>query len=122
MSLHHPSLGKLRGRASDDGKTVQYRNIKYASIPGRWQDPTIFDGPLPPNNIEEEYDATQHGPSCPQHASGFAYDLSLIGDVSLKLESTEMDELECCNSVITVPQGRESDDGPLPVFVWCVEW
>lgn len=117
MSLNHESLGRMRGRVADDGKTVQYRGIKFAHIPGRWKDPVLFDGPL--TSYGKEFDATKHGLSCPQHPGGFAFDLSLVGNVSLKQESAETSELECLNLIVTVPEGREAGD-KLPVFVWWV--
>ncbi|KAH6705400.1 Alpha/Beta hydrolase protein [Leptodontidium sp. MPI-SDFR-AT-0119] len=117
MALNHKTLGRMRGRVSDNGKTVQYRGIKYADIPGRWQDPVLLDGPLRVDEDGREYDATRHGPSCPQHAGGHAFDLSLVGDVSLGNEYTETSEFECLNLVVTVPKGVKPGDG-LPVFVW----
>ncbi len=118
LLLRHGSLGRVRGKVADDGKTVQYRGIKYAHIPGRWRDPVLFNGPL--TSDEMEFDATRHGPSCPQHPGGFAFDVSLVGNVSLKLESAEISELECLNLIVTVPEGIKPDD-KLPVFVWWVD-
>ncbi|KAK0105613.1 hypothetical protein ONS95_004143 [Cadophora gregata] len=117
MALNHPSLGKMRGRVSDDGQTVQYRGIKYARIPGRWQDPVLLDGPLNRSGDGKEFDASKHGPSCPQHPGGHAFDLSLVGEVELENENTETDEFECLNLVVTVPKGVKDED-KLPVFVW----
>ncbi|KAH7311862.1 Alpha/Beta hydrolase protein [Rhexocercosporidium sp. MPI-PUGE-AT-0058] len=115
MALNHPSLGRMRGQVSDDWKTIQYRGIQYADIPGRWQDPVLLHGPL--NEDKTEFDATRHGASCPQHPGGHAFDLSLVGNVSLENEYTETSEFECLNLVVTVPKGVKTGDG-LPVFVW----
>lgn len=117
MSLDHEVLGQMRGITSKDGKTIQYRGIKYASIPGRWQDAVISESPL--SQPGTEFDATKHGPSCPQHPGGFAFDLSLVGDVKMALKEGEQDEFECLNLVVTVPAGVRREDR-LPVFVWYV--
>ncbi|KUJ09450.1 alpha/beta-hydrolase [Mollisia scopiformis] len=115
MSLDHEILGRLRGSESKDGKTIQYRGIKYADIPGRWKEPVMLSQRLNPQG--SEYDATKYGPSCPQHPGGFAFDLSLVGNVTLALESNEQSEFECLNLVVTVPAGTKKGD-KLPVFVW----
>jgi len=119
MALNHPTLGQMRGRISDDGKTVQYRGLKYARLPGRWQDPVLLNEPSSGNEDGKEFDATRHGPSCPQHPGGHAFDLSLVGNVALENENTETDELGCLNLVVTVPKGVDAEDG-LPVFVWYI--
>lgn len=115
MSLDHDVLGRMRGITSKDGKTIQYRGIKYANIPGRWQDAVISTCPL--SQAGTEFDATKHGPSCPQHPGGFAFDISLIGDVQMTLEETKQDEFECLNLVVTVPARIEREER-LPVLVW----
>lgn len=115
MSLDHDVLGRMRGIRSKDGKTIQYRGIKYAEIPGRWQNPVMLSKSL--SSSGSEYDATRHGPSCPQHPGAFAFDLSLIGNVNLDLEEKEQSEFECLNLVVTVPVGTKKGD-KLPVFVW----
>jgi carboxylesterase type B len=116
-TLDHEILGQVRGVVSKDARTVQYRGIKFADIPGRWQDPVLLSGPLSVN--EETFDATEYGPSCPQNPNGWVFDLSLIGYVSLEPENVEESELECLNLVVTVPAGLKKLDG-LPVMVWYV--
>lgn len=110
----HPNLGRLKGRVSPSGQIIQYCNIKYASIPGRWQDPILSS-----QKHEVEYDATKFGPSCPQHPIGFSFDLSLVGKVELEREkeAKQFDEFECLNLVITVPRGVDMRK-KLPVMVW----
>jgi carboxylesterase type B len=117
-TLNHPTLGRMQGLLSDDGKTVQFRGIKYASIPGRWQDPILLNQKLAEG--ETEFDATKHGPSCPQHPAGFAYDLSLVGNVVLTRESEELSELECLNLIVVVPVESLEKEEELPVMVWYV--
>lgn len=115
-TLNHPTLGRMRGLLSEDGKTVQFRGIKYASILGRWQDPILLSEKLVKD--EDEFDATKHGPSCPQHPAGFAYDISLVGNVALTRESEELSEFECLNLIVVVPVESLDKEEELPVMVW----
>lgn len=118
-TLYHPTLNcSLHGKLS--GSTIQYRNVKYASIPERWKDS------IPVNTLPTDrngtFDATHFGPSCPQKRGSQAWDLTLVGDVSLPLEqgqgeTEQMDEFECLHVNITVPRTTKQD-GKLPVFVW----
>lgn len=127
--LHHPSLGPLQGY-SNLPKTTEYRNIKYASIPARFQDPVPVSYP-PVNAFQNSWDCTTFGPSCPQNHSGFTYDVALIGEVpEMQVEmdrrrndiatngDSSSDELGCLNLVVTVPEGCH--DEVLPVIVWYV--
>jgi carboxylesterase type B len=116
-TLDHEILGQIRGTVSEDERTVQYRGIKFADIPGRWQDPVLLSGPL--SEKAEPFDATKYGPACTQHPNGQLFDLSLIGYVSLEPEKVEQSELDCLNLVVTVPAGLKSLDRH-PVMVWYV--
>jgi carboxylesterase type B len=116
-TLDHEILGQIRGIASEDGQTVQYRGIKFADVPGRWQDPVLLSGPL--SEKAEPFDATEYGPSCTQNSNGWLFDLSLIGHVSLESKKVEQSELDCLNLVVTVPAGVKKLNG-LPVMVWYV--
>ncbi|KAF1912495.1 Alpha/Beta hydrolase protein [Ampelomyces quisqualis] len=119
--LVHPTLGcSLRGKPSST--SIQFRNIKYASIPARYQDSKLRD--TLNMGTDGVFDATRFGPSCPHKRGAQAWDLTLLGNVSLPCEqgpadTEEMDEFECLHVNVTVPksvlQGRERD---LPVFVW----
>lgn len=115
MYLNHESLGRMQGKDLQDGRIIQYRGIKYADIPGRWQDSVLVSQPTGFSNTI--LDATKHGPSSPQHPGGFALDLSLVGNLNLVQESTEQSELECLTLDVTVPAGTKAGD-KLPVFVW----
>jgi carboxylesterase type B len=116
-TLDHEILGQIRGFVSEDERTVQYRGIKFADIPGRWQDPVLLSGPL--SEKAEPFDATKYGPSCTQNPNGQLFDLSLIGKVSLEPEKVEQSELDCLNLVVTVPAAVKNLDC-LPVMVWYV--
>ncbi|KAF2454143.1 Alpha/Beta hydrolase protein [Lineolata rhizophorae] len=123
----HPSLGPLRARRSPSLSTLQFRNIPYASIPARWQDPVLRSGPLAAS-AEDPFDATRHGPPCPQFPGGQGLDVMLTGQVELKrvddeeeaeaAPTGEADEFGCANLVVTVPEGVEGREEGVPVMVW----
>lgn len=122
--LAHPTLGcTLQGKPSNT--TIQFRNLKYASIPARFQDSIPSDRINPEN--DGVYDATKFGPSCPHRRGAQAWDLTLVGNVSLLCEdgqgnSETMDDLECLHVNVTVPKDVAKDpkanEKGLPVFVW----
>lgn len=111
--FHHEALGDIIGAYSEDKKTIQFRGLKYATIPGRWEDSILNIGLLSEDG--EVYDARNHGPACPQHPGGLELDQSLIGDARLQAEQIEQSELECLNLVITTPT---TISDLLPVLVW----
>lgn len=124
-TLHHPTLKcTLRGKPS--ASTVQFRNLKYATIPGRWQDSVLNDEM--PHGADGVYDATNFGPSCPHGRGAQAWDLTLTGSLSMPMEEGNengieaMDELSCLQVNVTVPktvvENQQKDAGGLPVFVW----
>lgn len=127
-TLFHPTLKcTLRGKPTTS--TVQFRNLKYASIPGRWRD-SVPNNTLP-SNSDGIFDATTFGPACPHHPGAQAWDLTLVGNLSMPLGEGHagneqwMDELECLNLNVIVPksalaQGKQPRRGGkgLPVFVW----
>ncbi|KAF2874778.1 para-nitrobenzyl esterase [Massariosphaeria phaeospora] len=122
--LKHPTLEcLLSGKPS--ASTIQYRGLKYASIPRRWAESTSNDAlQIDSNRV---FDATRFGPSCPQKRGGQAWDVSLVGDTTLAKEfgqgdDAKMDEFECLHLNITVPKtalaAKNTDGVGLPVFVW----
>jgi len=111
--IHHDILGDLQGLLSDDETVVQYRGLKYAEIPARWQDSILFSQQY----SEEIFDARKHGAACPQHPGAFEFDQSLVGDIRFPAPSVEQSELDCLNLVITMPAKL---DRPAPVMVWYV--
>jgi carboxylesterase type B len=122
--FYHSTLQcSLRGKASPT--SVQFRNIKYASVPARFRD-SLPHGALKVGS-DGVFDATKFGPSCPHKRGGQAWDLGLYGDVTLPCEmgqgeTEEMDEFECLHVNVTIPKPgpgeRESSGKSLPVFVW----
>ena len=122
--LKHSTLRQtLRGKPSSS--TVQFRNLIYASIPGRYKD-SIPNHTLRVGN-DGVVDATQFGPSCPHLRGAQAWDLTLTGNAVLQCEkgqgrTEKMDEFECLNLNVTVPKSVLKDGMPggrgLPVFVW----
>jgi carboxylesterase type B len=122
--IKHTTLDcSLRGKSS--ATSVQFRNLKYASIPARYQD-SIPNDALGAG-IDGVFDATHCGPSCPQKRGALAFDLTLVGNVTLPHElgqgaSEEMDEFDCLHVNVTVPKPALNADTDkvkgLPVFVW----
>jgi carboxylesterase type B len=116
-SIIHPSLGcSLRGKPS--ATSVQFRNLKYASIPARFQDSYTL-------RVGEDgvFDATKFGPSCPQKRGAQAFDLTLIGNTTLPCEDGQgdtevMNEFESLHANITVLESKTGTQKGLPVFVW----
>lgn len=119
--IAHPTLGcSLRGKSTTT--SVQFRNLKYASIPSRYQDSIPIDTLV--TGDDGIVDATNFGPSCPQKRGAQAWDLTLYGDVSLPCEqgqgeTEKMDEFECLNLSVTIPKSNKHETKhELPVFVW----
>ncbi|KAH7123694.1 Alpha/Beta hydrolase protein [Dendryphion nanum] len=118
----HPTLGvKLAGAHNPATNTTEYRNLKYASIPGRWRDSTPLSTLTHLADKNGIYDASNFGPSCPHKRGAQAWDLSLVGNISLPLHpgqgpTESMSELDCLHITVTVPNQRSST--PLPVFLW----
>ncbi|KAH8733103.1 Carboxylesterase [Phaeosphaeriaceae sp. PMI808] len=123
--LQHPTLHcSLLGKPSTT--SVQFRNLKYASIPSRYKDSTPLDT-LQPNKDTGIFNATTFGPSCPQKRGAQAFDLTLLGNVMLpheqgQGETEKMNEFECLHVNITVPKsvinaGRRKGQ-KLPVLIW----
>jgi carboxylesterase type B len=123
-TISHATLGcSLRGKPSTT--SVQFRNLKYASIPARFKD-SIFNERLKVGT-DNVFDATKFGPSCPHKRGAQAWDLTLVGDAVLPCEQGQgdtenMDELECLHVNVTVPRSamssKKANEKDLPVFVW----
>lgn len=136
--LHHRKLNAtFKGIQRDDEDTPvhQFRGIKYASIPGR------FEKALRVDNFEGRIiDASKYGyvlrsnvarhnychysqcpnlllcrPRCPQADVDVKHLLRIPEDFTIAPELE--DEFECLNLEITCPP-VSSESGPLPVLVW----
>ena len=108
----HASLGQLRGVVHAKYPTVQFRGIPYAHIARRWSDPVVSDF----TTQTDTFDATKHGPICPQKDGGLQFDFGLYGDVTLPCSSLESSELDCLNAIVTLPKLPQPTD-KLPVVV-----
>jgi carboxylesterase type B len=123
-TITHPTLGcSLRGKPSTT--SVQFRNLRYASIPARYKD-SLPDDKLK-TGVDGIFDATKFGPSCPHKRGAQIWDLTLVGNVALpyeqgQCETEDMNEFECLNVNVTVPNFgtnvRHGNEKGLPVFVW----
>jgi len=122
--LEHSTLGQhIRGVASPS--TIQFRNLKYGTIPARFKESVPDDTLNPgPDNV---VDGTQFGPTSPQERVGQAWDLELTGEAVLSCapgqgDTEKMDEFKCLNMTVTIPKtalGTEKKGvHGLPVFVW----
>jgi carboxylesterase type B len=122
--LKHSTLERtLRGKTSPS--TVQYRNLRYASIPARFKDPVPNDALVA--EADGVVNATEFGPPCPHLRGAQAWDLTLTGNVTLACEdgqgeAEKMDEFDCLHVNVTVPKTashtKHNGGHGLPVFVW----
>ncbi|KAL2010982.1 hypothetical protein VTN00DRAFT_3700 [Thermoascus crustaceus] len=112
-SVQHEKLGAtFNGTVVDiQGVPVhQFRGIKYASVPAR------FELPQPVDSFGGKVvDATKYGPRCPQTYIDVRHLLRIPED--FKIEDEPEDEFECLNLDICAP-ASPSSKGPLPVLVW----
>ncbi|PSN63436.1 alpha/beta-hydrolase [Corynespora cassiicola Philippines] len=121
--LYHPTLN-IHLHGAESPSTTQYRNLKYAIIPSRWK-PSLANSFLTPSGRPNTFDAIPFGPSCPHKPTAQAWDLTLVGNISLPTSpgqglTEKMHELDCLHLTVTVP--KPSHGSPaytnLPVFVW----
>ncbi|KAB8276025.1 Alpha/Beta hydrolase protein [Aspergillus minisclerotigenes] len=109
---HQTLNAEFKGTARKIGETDihQFRGIKYANIPAR------FERAEPVDNFNgASVDATQYGPRCPQAAVDVRHLLRIPEDFEI-LDEPE-DEFECLNLDITCPP-LSAHSGPLPVLIW----
>ncbi|KAF2850786.1 para-nitrobenzyl esterase [Plenodomus tracheiphilus IPT5] len=120
----HASLQcSIRGVRSPS--TIQFRGLRYAHVPARYKDSVYTD--VLTLGADGIVDATTFGPSCPHLRGAQAWDLSLLGNISLPFvdgqgKAEKMDEHECLNLNVTVPADKLGNFSTqlkkLPVFVW----
>ncbi|KAJ4288119.1 hypothetical protein N0V90_012136 [Kalmusia sp. IMI 367209] len=111
-------------RLVEDEWEHEFRNLKFATIPGRWQDSTLNDTLT--HDTNGVYDAAHFGPSCPHLRGAQAWDLTLTGNIQMPFgeghitNEEPMNELECLHVNVTVPKAvlRKREGKGLPVFVW----
>ena len=54
--LHHPLLGKIRGKLKDN--VIQFLGVKYATLKDRFAEPQLARGK---DNKEDVLDSTEYG-------------------------------------------------------------
>lgn len=113
MTLDHGTLGKLQGLRLSNG-ALQFRNIRYATIAGRWQHSKVAPRLGALQGGVYPYNATQHGPIAPQLVDSISFDNNLIQKALPQKAVPEQDEYGCLNLVVTVPDTETKD---LPVVV-----
>lgn len=133
--LHHPKLNAtFKGIQRDDENIPvhQFRGIKYASIPGRFEkalwvdnfDGRVIDATkygyvlmsnIAPHNYSQCPNLLLCRPRCPQVDVDVKHLLRIPEDFTIAPEPE--DEFECLNLEITCPPVSSGSD-PLPVLVW----
>ncbi|RAL01252.1 putative carboxylesterase [Aspergillus ibericus CBS 121593] len=111
--VQHPGLrATFTGiERESEGVTVhEFRGIKYASVPARFERAQPVDG-----FADAVVDASRYGPRCPQVDVDVRHLLRIPED--FKIEKEPEDEFECLNLDITCPPAS-SAKGPLPVLLW----
>ncbi|PWW74992.1 alpha/beta-hydrolase [Tuber magnatum] len=115
-TISHTSLhSRLRGVSLFGDRVVQFRGLKFASVPRRFSRAELF-GEYP-----SELDCTRHGPICPQETAGAGFDFFGIPAPLQKAKPDfTFDELECLNLAVTLPKSHISNipsGKKLPVLV-----
>ncbi|KAI1776939.1 Alpha/Beta hydrolase protein [Hypoxylon cercidicola] len=94
--VQHESLRAVLTPSEQDSH-CQFRGIKYASVPGR------FEHSLPVDDWDwQNLDCTQFGPKCPQVARSVRHFFSVPEEQGMPPSVAE-DEFECLNLVVSVP-------------------
>lgn len=98
--------------STSDTPILQFRGIKYASVPARFRQSKLCTS-YPP-----VVDSTRYGPICPQ-SSQRTVEEELIGlpEADLPRQCFPQDEFECLNLNITCP-AHQNSESRLPVMVW----
>ncbi|RDW77850.1 hypothetical protein BP5796_05702 [Coleophoma crateriformis] len=103
--------------SSSDFPIAQFRGIKYGTISARFKQASLFD------RYPEYSNTTAHGPACPQTPRSTSLEEALNGLSLNQIQATgvkgkgNVDEFECLNLVITVPQMAMGNSG-LPVLIY----
>ncbi|KAL7271601.1 hypothetical protein RUND412_005622 [Rhizina undulata] len=108
----HPTLqSTLKGLSLHDGKVVQFRGIKYASIPERFARSFLVE------TWPSELDCTTPGPICPQARADPEGPYFNVPEEMRRNAGRDIpwDELGCLNLIVTMPAGIPAGT-KLPVF------
>lgn len=135
MVLHHTQLdtsftGVVHLISTPETPIHQFRGIKYASVPARFRQSTLF------SSYSSLTDATKYGyvkyeffrlskltenifrPICPQvKCTSIEEELFGLQDSEIPRQVFKQNEFECLNLNITCP-GRLTPESRLPVMLW----
>ncbi|KAH7028149.1 Alpha/Beta hydrolase protein [Microdochium trichocladiopsis] len=120
VTLDHGSLGcVLRGAHDPTRGVVQFRGIRYATVPRRFAAAQRLDQPI--SSSSETLDCTEFGPRCPQVQIDVGHLLRLPSNHVLPVEPE--DEFACLNLDVCAPEGclapfPSSEHTRLPVLIW----
>ena len=113
-TISHPTLNStLTGLYVADGNIIQYRGIKYGTVPER------FARPVPVTEYAPQMDCTVFGPICPQNhnlgVEDFFFAIPKDQSIWSEVDKIPMCEFECLNLIVNVPKVRQ--EGLLPVYI-----
>lgn len=116
--VHHKVLdtkfiGITHPLSTQKSPVVQYRGIKYATVPARFRQSKLF------TSYSTTTDATRYGPICPQvkYKKSFEEDLFGLDDADIPKQMLKQNEFECLNLNITCP-AEATRTSRLPVMLW----
>ncbi|KAF2848598.1 carboxylesterase [Plenodomus tracheiphilus IPT5] len=111
-TIRHESLRAVLTPSEQDSH-CQFRGIKYAYIPGRFENSTLVD-----DWNWHSLDCRQFGPRCPQVARDVRRFFSIPAEQGLPNPVAE-DEFECLNLVVSVPNDvLRHPEFTVPVLVY----
>ncbi|KAI5799831.1 hypothetical protein EDC01DRAFT_521630 [Geopyxis carbonaria] len=107
VSLGHQRLGNIVGIGH--GKVEKFLGLKYADIPGRFEDSILYEG--------TNYDATCYSPSVIQPKNSLEHEYEIIQhSLPIPAVCNLQDEFKSLTLNITRPAKLQPH--LLPVFVW----
>lgn len=113
--LDHPTLGRLRGVQLPSG-IVQFRNVLYATIPGRWEQSKLLSSLAGYYGSDSIYDASEFRVMAPQHRTSIDFEFNLVQQTLPLQHEHRVDEYRRLNLTISIPNLADRK-ASLPVLV-----